>query len=153
MMNAELDLIFERIVDLTPEQMWNAWTTPEQIVHWFCPAPWKTIECKIDLRPGGIFHTTMLSPEGQTFPMNGCILEIIKNRKLVWTDSLVADFRPSETPFMTGVLTFEPHADGTKYKAHVMHANVKARKKHEAMEFHKGWGIALDQMVEYVKGL
>ena len=77
-MNPELDLIFEREVDITPEQMFNAWTDPLHLVHWFTPAPWKTIECKIDLRPGGLFHTTMLSPEGQTFPMDGCFWRLLK---------------------------------------------------------------------------
>jgi len=67
--NPELDLMFERVIDVPPELIWAPWTTPEKLKPWFCPLPWKTIDCEIDLRPGGIFHTVMQSPEGQTFPI------------------------------------------------------------------------------------
>ena len=56
------DLILERHVDVSPELVWKAWTEPEHIVKWFTPAPWKTVDCEIDLRPGGIFRTVMRSP-------------------------------------------------------------------------------------------
>ena len=52
------------------------------------------IACKIDLRPGGDFSSTMLSPEGREFPNSGCVLEVVPNRKLVFTDTLLAGYRP-----------------------------------------------------------
>jgi len=35
--------------------VWAAWTKPEYIKKWFAPAPWQTVECEIDLRPGAFF--------------------------------------------------------------------------------------------------
>jgi len=70
-MNPELDLSFDRVVDVKPELVWKAWTTPEYVVKWFTPAPWKTVHCEIDLKPGGKFHTVMESPEGQQFRTPG----------------------------------------------------------------------------------
>ena len=70
----KLDLMFERLIDVPRELVWKAWTTPEYLKKWFCPLPWKTIECEIDLRAGGIFSTVMSSPEGQKFPGVGCYL-------------------------------------------------------------------------------
>src|ERR1700757_372332 len=64
----KLDLLLERIVDVPRELVWRAWTTPEHLKKWFTPAPWTTVDCEIDLRPGGIFRTVMRSPEGQEFP-------------------------------------------------------------------------------------
>jgi activator of Hsp90 ATPase-like protein len=73
-----LDLLLERVVDVPPELVWAAWTTPEHVKKWFTPAPWTTVDCEIDLRPGGIFRFVMRSPEGQEFPNVGCYLEIVK---------------------------------------------------------------------------
>ena len=93
--DARLDLVLERIVDVPTELVWIAWTTPEHIKRWFTPAPWTTVDCEIDLRPGGIFRTVMRSPEGQEFPNVGCYLEVIENKKLVWTNALGPGYRPS----------------------------------------------------------
>ena len=151
-LNPELDLIIERMVDISPELMWKAWTTPSHLMKWFTPAPWKTINCTVDLRPGGLFHAMMESPEGQQFPCNGCYLEVVENKKLVWSDALGPDFRPSENPFMTAVITFEAHGKGTKYTAIALHKDQAARKKHEEMGFVKGWNTALDQLIAHIKG-
>jgi len=154
-LNPELDLILERMVDVPPELVWAAWTKPEHITKWFTPAPWTTIDCEIDLRPGGIFRTVMRSPEGQEFPNVGCYLEIIDNRKLVWTGALEPGYRPRDTsafPFVfTAIIKLEPHGSGTKYVARVLHSDAVGRKKHEDMGFHTGWGRALDQLVALAK--
>ena len=52
----KLDLVLERVVDVPPELVWRAWTEPKHLMPWFTPAPWKTVDCEIDLRPGGIFQ-------------------------------------------------------------------------------------------------
>jgi uncharacterized protein YndB with AHSA1/START domain len=85
-----LDLVLQRVVDVPPELVWAAWTVPHHVKKWFTPAPWTTVDCEIDLHPGGIFRTVMRSPEGQDITNVGCFLEIVPNRKLVWTVALSA---------------------------------------------------------------
>jgi uncharacterized protein YndB with AHSA1/START domain len=146
-----LDLVLDRTVDVPRELVWAAWTQPEHIVHWFTPAPWKTIACEIDLRAGGKFNTTMQSPEGENYPNFGCFLEVVPNERLVFTDALIEGYRPTEKPFMTAILTLEAAGAGTRYVATVLHRDEATRKQHEEMGFFGGWGTALDQLVAYVK--
>ncbi len=159
-LDPNLDLVLERIVDVPRQLVWRAWTTPEQIKQWFTPAPWTTVECEIDLRPGGMFRTVMRSPEGQEFPNVGCYLEIVENERLVWTDALEPGYRPTRSIDVpshgdlggfTAVITLERHGSGTKYTAMALHRDAAARKTHEEMGFHTGWGTALDQLVAFVK--
>ena len=63
----------------------------------------------------------------------------------------VAGGKECDDILMTGVITIEPHGTGSKYSALVIHASEQARKKHEKMGFHEGWGMALDQLVAYMK--
>jgi uncharacterized protein YndB with AHSA1/START domain len=149
--DAALDLVLERTIDVSPSLVWLAWTTPEHLKKWFTPAPWTTTDCEIDLRPGGIFRTTMRSPEGQEFPNVGCYLEVIPNQRLVWTDALLPGYRPSQEPFMTAIIALEPHGAGTRYTATALHRDEAARKKHEEMGFHQGWSTALDQLVAHAR--
>ena len=155
-----LDLVFQRVVDVPRELVWRAWTTPEHLMKWFTPAPWKTVACEIDLRPGGRFHTVMQSPEGRKFTNVGCYLEIIENQRLMWTNALEEGFRPTtastvcgEDAFFafTAVIALEAHGQGTKYTALVMHGDEASTKRHEEMGFHDGWGKALEQLVAVAK--
>ena len=147
----KLDLVLEREIDVPVDLVWRAWTTPESIKHWFCPKPWSVTACEIDLRPGGVFSTVMRSPEGEEFPNVGCYLEIVPQRRLIFTDTLLPGFRPSPKPFFTGALLLEPIAKGTRYTAIALHGDEATRKQHEDMGFHHGWGTVLDQLVAHIK--
>jgi len=146
------DLVLERVVDVPPAKVWEAWTTPEILMKWFTPDPWKTVSCKMELVPGGSTETVMESPEGQQFPNTGCILEVVPGKKLVFTDALKGGWRPSENPFMTAIIEIIPEGDGTRYRATAMHKDEETKQKHMEMGFEEGWGAALDQMVQVIKG-
>ena len=132
--NPRLDLSFSRIVEVPRSLVWRAWTEPELLKQWFCPLPWKTIDCEIDLRPGGLFRTTMQSPEGAEFPNAGCYLEVVPNERLVWTNALLPGFRPStlsatcgdnDAEFMfTAMIELADDGAGTRYTATVIHADA-----------------------------
>ncbi len=151
--NPELDLVLERVTDVKPEIIWKAWTRPEHLKRWFVPAPWTIADCEVDLRPGGIFKTIMQSPEGEKFPNLGCFLEIVENKKLVWTNILLQGFRPAKSVIsgadlpLTAIILIEAHGKGSKYTAIVMHQDAEGRKRHEEMGFHQGWGQCFDQLV------
>ena len=155
--NPALDLVLERIVDVPPALVWQAWTTPRHLMEWFVPKPWSLSSCELDLRPGGLFKTVMRSPEGQEFPNLGCYLEIVPQQRLAWTDALQPGFRPALAAssclptFMTAIICLEAHGSGTRYTAIALHGDEAGRKKHEEMGFHEGWGTCLDQLVAYVK--
>jgi uncharacterized protein YndB with AHSA1/START domain len=70
-----LDLVFDRTIDIPRELVWTAWTTPEHLKHWFTPAPWQTVDCEIDLRPGGIFRTVMRSLLLRNYPQRKADLD------------------------------------------------------------------------------
>ena len=154
----ELYLEIQRDVNLSPEALWKAWTEPGLLVKWFCPRPWKVVECDIDLKPGGLFRTVMQSPEGQNQPEGiGTYLVVDTNRRLVWTNALEPGFRlkpalPADDNlgfFFVVDLSFEPlPGGGTRYRAVCTHQTMAAREAHEKMGFHQGWNIALDQLVE-----
>jgi uncharacterized protein YndB with AHSA1/START domain len=154
-----LDLVLERIVDVPREDVWRAWTTPEYLKRWFTPVPWTTVDCEIDLRPGGIFRTVMRSPEGQESPFLGCYLEVIAERKARLDQRARAripagDYRRTRAAMRwpsPPSYRLAPHGSGTKYSALVIHGDQATRKRHADMGFHDGWGKALDQLVALAK--
>ena len=157
--DSRFDLVLSRTVDVPRALVWDAWTKPQHVKKWFTPAPWTTIDCEIDLRPGGIFRFVMRSPEGKEFPYESCYLEVAKPEKLIWTRALGPGYRPMsylpgtvDIP-ITCILTLADRGGKTDYTARVLHKDEADRKKHEDMGFHLGWSQCLDQLVEMAKQL
>lgn len=154
-----LDLVIERIVDVPPALMWRAWTEPAHLKQWFCPRPWTTPECDVDLRRGGLFRAVLQGPDGTRHEHRFCYLEIDAPRRLVWTTALEPGYRPTPAedsggvPHFTAVITLEPHGAGTKYTAMARHRDPAGASRHAAMGFHEGWGAATTQLVEHARTL
>ncbi|HNK57481.1 MAG TPA: SRPBCC family protein [Leptospiraceae bacterium] len=148
----ERELVLERIVLAPAEVIWKCWTNSEHLKPWFCPKPWLVTDCRIDLRAGGEFYTLMKSPDGEEHPNHGICLEIIPNQKFVFTDAYTAGWIPSKNPFFTGIIELESLSNGkTKYTARARHWTLENCKQHSEMGFYSGWGIALDQLLDYIK--
>jgi uncharacterized protein YndB with AHSA1/START domain len=76
---------------------------------------------------------------------------VVEGERLVFTDTLLAGWRPAESPFMTAAITLRDHPDGTEYAAHVMHKSQADRDNHEEMGFFDGWGTVIEQLAALVE--
>lgn len=154
-LNPATDLVLDRFVEVPPALVWKCWTEPEHLMPWFCPVPWHTTACTIDLRPGGGFTTKMEGPNGESHEGNGCFLEVVPHRRLTWTSALGPDFRPNPEHGLTftAVITLEPKGTGTRYLVHALHRDAEGAKTHADMGFVEGWGKALEQLVAYAAQL
>jgi len=155
-LNPKTDLVLERSVEAPASLLWKAWTKAEHLKAWFTPKPWTTPVAELDVRPGGKFRTVMRGPDGEEFDNVGCYLEVIEEKKLVWTTALLPDWRPVDDapPFhFTAVLTLEEESGITNYRIVLMHSDEDGAKKHEEMGFHDGWGTAFKQMIEHLRGV
>lgn len=152
-LDPETDLQLERIVDVPRELLWQCWTQPEHIPHFFIPRPHSIKRCEINLHPGGRFNT-VFEIDGNEIDNNGVFLEIEEGKKLVFTDGYSEGWKPTPEPFLTAILLLEDMGEGkTRYTAIARHRSAQARQQHEEMGFFIGWGIVLDQLVEYAKTL
>jgi len=141
------ELVLTRSIDAPASALYRCWTEPELLKQWFAPAPFTTPLAELDVRPGGASLIVMKSPEGDEMPNRGVYLEVVPGRRLVFTDSFVSAWQPSEHPFMTAELSFDDLGGGrTRYVARVRHPTPGDRERHEQMGFHQGWGLCTDQL-------
>lgn len=141
------ELTLTRVIHQPAEKLFKCWTTPELLPKWFCPPPWRVTRAVLDVRSGGDSLITMEGPNGEVVDNPGVYLEVVENRKLVFTDAFTSAWVPSEKPFMVGIVTFEDLGDGsTRYTAIARHWSAEDKAAHEQIGFHEGWGVAADQM-------
>lgn len=146
-LDPETDLELVRHLKAAPAKVWRCWTEPALLAQWFAPKPVVTRDVKIDLRPGGLFSTTMDIPDMGSQTGAGCILDVVAERRLVWTDLLGPGYRPTAENFgFTAFIFLEPEGGGTLYRAIAVHRTPDQRKAHEEMGFHDGWGAAAAQL-------
>lgn len=147
------DLRLERVLAAPRALLWECWTTPAHIRHFFVPRPHAVTGCEIDLRVGGRFNT-VFEVDGAEMRNEGVYLEIDPGRKLVFTDAYAEGWKPAPDPFMTAIILFEDAGPGsTRYTAIARHRSPEARQSHEDMGFFDGWGTVADQLAAYAGGL
>jgi uncharacterized protein YndB with AHSA1/START domain len=152
-MTAEHELVLTRLIDAPREKLFRCWTEPALLKQWFAPKPYTTPVAEVDLRVSGASNIVMQSPDGQQIPCPGTYLEVVPNRKLVFTDAYTGDWNPKTDgkPFMTAIITLDDEDGKTRYTARVRHWNAEDKKTHEGMGFHTGWGICADQLAALAK--
>ena len=112
------ELTLNRLLDAPADKLFRLWTDPSRMNEWFCPKPWTVSKAELDVRPGGACNITMQGPNGEVMPNPGQYLEIVPNRKIVFTDAFTGDWRPKDgAPFMVATVTFEPEGNKTRYIA------------------------------------
>lgn len=154
MPNDATTLTIARHIKAPPATVWRAWREPDLLAKWWIPAPTQCQVVKLDLHPGGGFETRMRADDGPFQPhVNGCFLDIVPARRLVFTTVLTKGWQPFE-PFLavTAILTLTPQDGGTLYAAQVLHRSASDAAKHDAMGFQQGWGTAIAQLATLVEG-
>lgn len=147
------DLTLTRTLSVPRQLIWECWTDPAHIPHFFVPAPHKVIGVEIDLRVGGRFNTTF-EVEGARMDNAGVYLEVVPQQRLVFTDTYTEGWKPAAEPFMTAILQLsDAPGGGTEYNVLVRHRTPEARQMHEDMGFFGGWGTVVSQLETYARGL
>ena len=155
-MEQKHDLTLTRVLDAPRSAVWKAWTTPELLMKWFTPEPVKTTDCEMDLRPGGVFRTEFLLPDGVEFTNVGIFLDVVEGEKLVFTDFFTPGYQPAIEPFMVAVISMTESSESdakTNYHVLVRHRTEEDKLKHEKMGFYEGWGASITQLEALAKTL
>lgn len=72
------EIVFSRVFDAPREMVFDAWTDPEQVVHWWGPKGFSLTIHKMDVRVGGEWIFTMHGPDGVDYPNHNVFTEIVR---------------------------------------------------------------------------
>lgn len=153
----ENELVITRVLDAPREQVWKAWTDPEQVKKWWGPKGFTAPSIKSDLRVDGTYLYCMRSPDGQEYWSTGTYREIVPMERIVVTDSFADEegnvvpashYGMSDFPLETQLtVTFEDHDGGTKLT--IRHAGMPAGEMGQQAE--AGWNQSLDKLADSLK--
>ncbi len=82
---SDREIVITRSFDAPKELVFEAWTKPEHVTHWWDPTRAPLERCEIDLRPGGAFRFQHRSHGGAGYVFSGTYREIAPPTRLVFT--------------------------------------------------------------------
>lgn len=132
-MNAQTGaLVVERVLPASPDEVFNAWTTPSGMAAWMSPVG--AAEAEVDLRVGGSFRVVMVEAR---LEHRGQYLKIDRPRRLVFT--WISAFTGADPSVVT--VELHPHDDGTRLV--LMHERLPE----EVIDGHRdGWGTMIERL-------
>jgi uncharacterized protein YndB with AHSA1/START domain len=144
----EQEFVMERIYDAPRELVFKMFTQPEHVARWWAPTPYTIPVCKIDLRPGGLWHYCMQSPEGERHWAKAIYLEIAEPEMFSYT----CTFADEDANYIEGIpehkatLTFIEKEGKTKVSIHIQLASAEDLKTTITMGMAEGLTMALNSL-------
>ena len=81
-------LHLSRDVPATPDRVFRAWTSPDQIVRWWGGGGVTCPTAEVDLRPGGLYRIANAMPDGNLTWISGTFEVVDRPSRLVYTWSV-----------------------------------------------------------------
>ena len=81
---AAREIVTTRLIDAPRELVFEAWTDPQHVAHWFGPDGFVTTTISMDVRPGGAWRFTMRGPDGKDWPNVVTYEEVVRPERLVY---------------------------------------------------------------------
>ena len=151
----EQEIVMERQFNAPRTLMFQVFTQPEHLKRWWAPPPYTLPVCTINLRPGGIWHYCMRSPEGQDHWARSVYHEIAPPEKLIYTSTFADEHaNPIEgIPEHLTTVLFTEEASKTQVAARIQFANAAALKVAVDMGMVQGMSMTWDYLVGYMQEL
>jgi uncharacterized protein YndB with AHSA1/START domain len=151
----EQEFVMERQFTAPRQLLFQVFTQQEHLKRWWAPPPYTLPVCTIDLRPGGIWHYCMRSPEGQDQWARSVYSEIVPPEKLVYSTTFADEHaHPIEgIPEHLTTVIFMEEAGTTRVSTRVQFASAAALKAAVDMGILQGMSMTWDDLASYVQEL
>lgn len=92
---SDLEIVMTRAFDAPRDLVFEVWTKPEHVRHWWGLRSSSMIHCEADVRPGGSWRYVTREENGDEVPFRGVYREVTPPERLVYTE--IYDVEPFNT--------------------------------------------------------
>jgi uncharacterized protein YndB with AHSA1/START domain len=124
---ADREITVSRVFDAPRELVWEAWTDPRHVVHWWGPNGFTTTIEKMDVRPGGVWKHVMHGPDGTDYPNKSTFTEVVKPERICFLHGGSRKGDPGVQ--FEATWTFEALGDKTRLTVHMVFPTAADRER------------------------
>ena len=148
---SEREIAFTCRFQRSARLLFEAWTRPEHLSHWWGCEGSSITHCAIDLRVGGSWSLVMQMADGSDHPFHGTYREIARPYRLVYTECY--DMPQLGSPEWLTTVTFdETHAE-TLVTHTIQHKSREARDGHLQAGMQEGMIRTLMRLDEHTAAM
>lgn len=147
--NAQASLTLRRIFSAPIEEVFDAWTKPEALVHWFRPVGFTVTATEIDLRLGGKYLIVIQPANGAEIRHFGVYTEINPPERLAFTWMIENQAcGGSANQCAETLVSIEFRRAGLSTEVRLTHEHLPNKAAYDGHEF--GWNSTFDCLEEFV---
>jgi uncharacterized protein YndB with AHSA1/START domain len=149
---SDQEIVLTRAFDAPRDLVFEAWTNPEHVRHWWGLRSSTMLVCEADVRPGGSWRYVTTGSEGADVPFTGVYREVTPPERLVYTE--VYDVEPfnSGDPAVNTV-TFTEEDGGTLVTVITVYPTKEVRDFVLGTGMESGAAESYDRLAEHLKTL
>jgi uncharacterized protein YndB with AHSA1/START domain len=149
---AERSYSVTRLINAPVKLVFEVWTKPEHIKHWWGPRGFTNTISKMDVKPNGEWIFVMHGPDGTNYDNKNIFIEIIKNEKIVIRHAgppdfkLIATFKEQGGKTLLNITSLFESAEQLKYVVENYKADIGLRQNVDKLEEYLGKTSADSQL-------
>jgi len=138
---------FTRLLDAPRELVWEVWTDPKHVAHWWGPNGFSLTHHSMRVAPGGTWDFVMHGPDGRDYDNRITYHEVVRPERLVYSHG-----EPGDPDQFHVTVTFAAEGKRTRLVMHSRFPSVAARDQ-VAREFGavKGGSQHLARLADYLR--
>ncbi len=144
---SDQEIVITRVFNAPPQLVFEAWTRPEHVQHWYGTRDLTLVVCQIALRPGKTYRYVLRDASGQEYAFSGVYREVVPYTKLVYTDSF--EGMPGHEAVVT--LTFEEDNGKTRLVSRSLYQSEEDRNAHLSFGMEQGMKELLSRLEEHLQ--
>lgn len=146
---SDLEIVLTRDFDASRELVFDAFSQPDHVRHWWGQAGSTLAQCEMDFRPGGKWRFVERDKNGQEWGFRGEVREIVKPERIVQT----FEFEGMPGHVSVETMRLEDIGGRTRVTVTSVFASVEDRDGMIQSGMEKGAGESYDRLEAYLQGL
>jgi uncharacterized protein YndB with AHSA1/START domain len=149
---SDREVVLTRAFDAPRELVFEAWTNPEHVRHWWGLRESTMLLCEADVRPGGSWRYVTTAQDGAEVPFTGVYQDVAPPDRLVYTEMYDVEPFNSGDPAVNTV-TFTPAEGGTLVTVTTVYPSKEVRDFVLSTGMEAGAAESYDRLAEHLTTL
>lgn len=146
------DPSYPLVINASVHDVWRVWTEKELLSQWWAPPEFDLFITDVNLTHGGTFSFEFTNNR-KRYHEELIFVQLITDRRIVMTNALDKDLRPTIQSYGTIVIDLLPRGNQTQFTSNVLFRDIRTLKWFSKARWYEGWVYNLQHMARLAENI